>query len=119
MGNRNFTICNGNHTRLTPNCPTRELAEFLLDQMCNTARDDGYLHVVEVASPPVTLESAVALGKRQIFFDIAAGFVPSTVKTFAELHDYRDANYYGGAFELGAPLPSDDFWNQVQDALDK
>lgn len=62
-----------------------------------------------------------ARAKREISADIAAGHVPPTVRTFSELHDYVDANYYGGAF--GWPLDDTeaacDFWNRVQDAVDE
>jgi hypothetical protein len=34
--------------------------------------------------------------KAEINADIAAGKVPATVKSFSELHDYVDANCYGG-----------------------
>jgi hypothetical protein len=37
--------------------------------------------------------------KREILTDIASGRVPDTVLTFGELHDYVDANEYGGACE--------------------
>lgn len=39
--------------------------------------------------------------KREILDDIDSGFVPSTVASFGDLHDYLDANGYGGMFELG------------------
>ena len=55
----------------------------------------------------------------EVLADIAAGIVPRTVASFAELHDYVDANKYGGAFEDGAHDCSDsDYWNAVQNAVD-
>lgn len=67
----------------------------------------------------------VERAKSEVLADIAAGHVPATVATFAELHDYVDANYYGGAFE--GELSEDDaerdlqvaFWNRVQNAVDQ
>jgi hypothetical protein len=63
----------------------------------------------------------VERAKREILEDIASGIVPHHVGSFAELHDYVDANGYGGAFE--EPFdPSDwghSFWNAVQSELDR
>lgn len=75
------------------------------------------------------LLNTILRAKSEVLRDIASGRVPATVKSFSELHDYVDANYYGGAF--GHPdsrvLPpkyfdcSDEactFWNAVQDEVD-
>ncbi len=68
--------------------------------------------------------------KREIRRDIARGTVPATVRTFAELHDYVDANEYGGACETDEDglgwwdgdeaqrAAAMTFWNRVQDAVD-
>jgi hypothetical protein len=64
--------------------------------------------------------AAVSRAKFEIREDIAAGRVPAAVCGFASLHDYVDANGYGGAFE-GDFDASDDglyFWNAVQSAVD-
>lgn len=37
--------------------------------------------------------------KQEIVADIRAGVVPRSVSSFAELHDYVDANCYGGVCE--------------------
>ena len=37
--------------------------------------------------------------KKDILEDIASGRVPATVSSFSELHDYVDANEYGGFCE--------------------
>ncbi len=61
----------------------------------------------------------VERAKQEILQDIAAGRVPATVQTFAELHDHVDANHYGGAFE-GEFDGSDEvvaFWSRVQNEL--
>lgn len=34
--------------------------------------------------------------KREVMEDIASGNVPASVSSFSELHDYVDANCYGG-----------------------
>jgi hypothetical protein len=39
---------------------------------------------------------SVALGKGEIRQDVAQGHVPRDVASFADLHDHRDANEYGG-----------------------
>jgi hypothetical protein len=73
--------------------------------------------------------------KREVLKDVKLGKVPSTVKTFAELHDYVDANEYGGfcdeAFsdmltqhfggpnkKTGMPQGMLDFMNAAQNAID-
>lgn len=43
-----------------------------------------------------TLEETVARMKAEILADIANGTVPQSIKNFSELHDYVDANCYGG-----------------------
>ncbi len=66
---------------------------------------------------------AVSRCKREILEDIASGQVPCEVKDFAQLHDFVDANEYGGACEQ---LPETeaglseffDFWNRVMDEVD-
>lgn len=73
------------------------------------------------------LEIAVAIGKRQIISDLRGGIVPHNVKSFSELHDHVDANYYGDAFDwptMAADADDDDyqiahsqFWNTVQSRL--
>lgn len=64
--------------------------------------------------------AVVNLGKAAIRRDVEAGRVPPTASSFAQLHDYVDANGYGGAFLNGAhPVEDTDFWNRVQDELDK
>ena len=84
-----------------------------------------------MTTPHWTLKiaAAIARGKREIAADVAAGTVPADVATFAALHDYVDANEYGGLCEdgwieyvdLGTDLEwspaTNDAINAVQDAL--
>lgn len=56
---------------------------------------------LELAAPkkPVpipTVAESIALAKSQILADMAAGRVPMTIQSFVDLHDYVDANCYGG-----------------------
>ena len=62
----------------------------------------------------------VERAKREILADINAGRVPMEVRTFAELHDYVDANGYGGAFEedFDGSEEACAFWNRVQSEID-
>jgi hypothetical protein len=64
------------------------------------------------------LRQVVERAKAEILADVAAGTVPSTCASFSELHDYTDANGYGGAFERPFDNEETDFWNAVQDAVD-
>ena len=64
------------------------------------------------------LRRVVERAKAEILADVAAGTVPSTCASFSELHDYTDANGYGGAFDRPFDNNETDFWNAVQDAVD-
>jgi len=64
------------------------------------------------------LRRVVERAKAEILADVAAGTVPNTCASFSELHDYTDANGYGGAFERPFDNNETDFWNAVQDAVD-
>jgi hypothetical protein len=64
------------------------------------------------------LAERTARAKREVLADVAEGFVPAAVKTFSELHNYVDANCYGGACEVDAPDVDDEIWNTLQDAID-
>ena len=64
------------------------------------------------------LHQVVEQAKAEILADVAAGTVPNTCASFSELHDYTDANGYGGAFERPFDNNETDFWNAVQTAVD-
>ena len=79
------------------------------------------------------LWSVVSSMRLGIINDIHAGIVPATIKSFAELHSYVDANEYGGfcieefAEQLdalfttdgnGAPVEYASFMNEAQNAID-
>jgi len=67
-------------------------------------------------------DTAVARGKEEISDDVAAGIVPASVASFSELHDYVDANEYGGLCDPdafgGVETYGIEFAAAVQDALD-
>jgi hypothetical protein len=67
------------------------------------------------------LAKRIELAKRQVIADVHAGHVPADVESFSRLHDHRDANYYGDAFEPDAPscTAAAEFWNNLQDAIDR
>ncbi|MCP3017424.1 hypothetical protein [Cupriavidus basilensis] len=78
------------------------------------------------------VKDAIELGKRQILLEMNSGHIPPTVTTFAELHDYVDANEFGGLCDDGGPADTlfdrqtdagSEVWceacNQVQAALDE
>ena len=46
--------------------------------------------------PTPSIEATVAQMKREILLDMQNGDVPTTVKTIGDLHDFIDANCYGG-----------------------
>jgi hypothetical protein len=70
--------------------------------------------IVEAMAPvTLTVEQneviarAIALGKRQIQREIATGRIPPTITDFAALHDFVDANEFGGLCE------DDGEWNRL------
>lgn len=48
------------------------------------------------------IDETVAQTEREIVTDVRAGTVPLTVGSFSELHDYVDANEYGGLCDEGS-----------------
>jgi hypothetical protein len=70
------------------------------------------------------LDRAIKRAKEEILDDIETGRVPATVTRFAELHDYVDANEYGGLCEVdlgGEETMSEklmDFGNALQRQVD-
>jgi hypothetical protein len=67
---------------------------------------------------------AIRIGRRQIRADYRSGRLPRGVRSFPRLHDFVDANEYGGLCELwfeGAPGCDAfvSFCNRVQSALDR
>lgn len=89
--------------------------------------ENGYLSFVEVAVSQLrasNLKSMLmvfAAAQAEIIIDVRKGLIPCTVKSFSELHDYVDANEYGGICELPLPRWMDDqydVYNVLQGALD-
>lgn len=72
---------------------------------------------------PFRFQMTVKRAKKEIARDIRVGLLPADVSSFSELHDYVDANYYGGAFEDATLDLSQDiemaFWGAVQECLDR
>jgi hypothetical protein len=64
------------------------------------------------------IEAAVARSKEEIRADVAAGRVPASVARFSELHDFVDANEYGGLCEGGEWCLDMEAGNAVQSAVD-
>ncbi len=68
-------------------------------------------------------DAVVARGKAEIIEDVLGGIVHCDVRSFSDLHDYVDANGYGGLFEAWYEGCTEcdkftGFWNRVQDTLD-
>lgn len=64
------------------------------------------------------LDQAFEKAQCEILGDMAAGIVPTSCQSFSHLHDYVDANAYGGLFDID--LEGDDlieFGNALQDRL--
>jgi len=82
-----------------------------------------------------TLEQTIARIQSEILLDISRGVIPASVGSFSELHDYVDANEYGGFCEdvlcdaliahfggrdenEGMPDGLMNYMNAAQDAID-
>jgi len=74
-------------------------------------------------------EYAIERSKAEILEDMSSGIVPTTVSSFSELHDYVDANVYGGFCDEPSQTPQGgNYWwpdglrtdeaNAVQNAID-
>jgi hypothetical protein len=101
-----------------------ELAEHhrVLSSRSYKAPLDTKQHVVycQLMTTPAwtTLEQAIERSKSEILGDVVGGTVPASCASYSELHDYVDANGYGGSFEHDFDNEETDFWNAVQDAVD-
>lgn len=83
-----------------------------------TCRWDGIVEQPsQVGGVYATLAVLVARMKQEIVDDMAEGTVPATVRDFASLHDYVDANEYGGLCSDNAHL-STEFVAVAQHAVD-
>ncbi len=72
----------------------------------------------------LNFNTAVNRAKREIVRDVLDGTVHCDVQSFAELHDYVDANGYGGAFEAWSEGCTENdafcrFWDRAQNACDR
>lgn len=83
-----------------------------------------------------TLDESIDRMKLEIFQDIKSGVLPANCPSFSALHDYVDANCYGGFCEddvmqslithfgdsikkEGMPGPLMDYLNDAQNAIDR
>lgn len=79
--------------------------------------------MAQLAAP--SIEETVLRMKTEIATDVVEGTVPDDVPSFSALHDYVDANCYGGMCDSGLPerFGSIDAWiahaNEAQTAVDK
>nr|DAI89538.1 MAG TPA: hypothetical protein [Caudoviricetes sp.] len=58
--------------------------------------------------------------KKEIEEDIETKLIPRTIDRFEDLHDYVDANYYGGLFDEDYEISENfEFENKLQTALNE
>lgn len=76
--------------------------------------------------PAIYSPERVLRVKREILDDVRAGVVPKNIKSFSELHDYVDANCYGGLCEgairyrpVDGPHGFVNPVNRLQDEIDR
>lgn len=69
-----------------------------------------------MGKPTSAVARAVRRSKQEIFEDVAAGVVPVDVRSFSELHNYVDANDYGGVNEGDLTIAQS---NEVQQRVDR
>ena len=65
-----------------------------------------------------TLDEATGRAKAEVLNGVILGTIPDSCASFSELHDFADANGFGGAFENGFEVEDVEFWNCVQSSLD-
>ena len=93
------------------------------------------LEVCGAITDKAMLEETIERMKLEVLSDVKLGKVPATVKAFRELHDYVDANEYGGFCDeeyvdmltqhfgglnenIGMPEGMLDFINSAQNSID-
>lgn len=65
------------------------------------------------------IERRIERAKREIRSDVISGLVPANVDSFSSLHDFVDANGYGGFFKEGVfDLLGMDATNEIQNSVD-
>jgi len=58
--------------------------------------------------------------KKEILHDIEIGVIPKSIKSFSDLHDFVDANYYGGFCDENYKASKDfEFEDKIQTKLDE
>lgn len=67
----------------------------------------------------MTTEELAEAMKSEIIADVKSGIVPATVGSFSELHDYVDANCYGGTEKLLDDVGMDACLALCNPAMDK
>ncbi len=65
----------------------------------------------------IRIDAVIAKAKQEILNDIREDRVPAGITSFSELHDYCDANEYGGLCEEHGDMSTEDA-HRVQEALD-
>lgn len=69
----------------------------------------------------ITSQELVSRMMAEILRDMLTGRVPRNVASFSALHDYVDANCYGGTEELFESMPMDELFplmNEAQTTVD-
>lgn len=74
--------------------------------------------MVKLAASVYSAYPYVERMKREILVDVRKGVVPVTCASFSALHDYVDANCYGGFCEEGFDPNQTDDVNTAQNAVD-
>ena len=65
-------------------------------------------------------ETILDKAKKEILSDIKEGIVPDTVTSFSDLHDFVDANCYGGFCDENYETSKNlEFENEIQTKLDE
>lgn len=62
----------------------------------------------DAAPDPMRRAAIVARIKQEILRDVATGVLSGMPATFAQLHDYVDANTYGGLDDVHADIDTDE-----------
>jgi len=67
----------------------------------------------------IQFTAVLSQAKKEILHDIEIGVIPKKITSFSELHDFVDANWYGGFCAEGYENTENfEFENSIQNALD-
>lgn len=117
-GERDATTTLGDGTPACERCKTDARAYGHLHGIDDSTYSDAYMARVNARDLP----AVVAMMRAEVLACIRSGQIPQDVRTFSDLHDYVDANEFGGFCDPRCTLDVGEdrdcaFVNDAQDAI--